>query len=166
LPHLGIPDHSFRLAGFHRISILFINNFFKIRVMSRKTVRVKVPYNKSDELISLGEKIVEKHEELGESSPLVSLNKMDVFGAKLGQAGQIRNESRKLRNQSESKMEEAKLNLGIAPGQTKETPDTVYNLMLRIRDQLLVTYQGNEEKLSEWGFNVVVGQAKTKATEA
>ena len=40
------------------------------------------------------------------------------------------------------------------------------DLMLRIRDLLLVTYQGNEEKLSEWGFKVVVGQAKTKAKEA
>jgi hypothetical protein len=131
--------------------------------MSRKTVRVEVPYRKQDEFISLAEQVINKHEELGESSPLLSLNKMDLFGDKLGQAGQLRNESKKLRNQSESKMEEAKLNLGIAPGQTKETPDTVYNLMLRIRDQLLVTYQGNEEKLSEWGFKVVVGKAKKKA---
>lgn len=135
--------------------------------MTRKTIKVTIPYNKPDELISLAENVNNKHEELGESSPLSALNKMDVFGDKLGQAGQLRNESKKLRNQSESKMEEAKLNLGIAAGQTKETPDTVYNLMLRIRDLLLVTHQGNEEKLSEWGFKVVVGQAKkkVKATE-
>jgi hypothetical protein len=134
--------------------------------MTRKTVRVEIPFRKPDDFIALAENVNNKHEGLGETSPLSVLNKMDVFGAKLGQASGLRDESKTLRNKSESKMEEAKLNLGIAIGQTKETPDTVYNLMLRIRDLLLVTYQGNEEKLSEWGFKVVVGQAKTKAKEA
>jgi hypothetical protein len=132
-------------------------------IMARKTVRVEIPSSKPDQFISLAEKVKNKHGELGEASPLSVLNKMDVFGGKLGQASVLRDESKNLRNQSESKMEEAMLNLGIAPGQTKETPDTVYNLMLRVRDLLLVAYQGNEEKLSEWGFKVVVGQAKTKA---
>ncbi len=129
--------------------------------MTRKTVRVEVPTHKPDQFISLAESINSKHESLGEASPLVSLNKMDVFSGKLGEGKQLRDESKELKRSSESKMEQAKLNLGLATGQTSATPDTVYNLMLRVRDLLLVTYRGNEEKLSEWGFKVVVGQAKT-----
>jgi cell division protein ZapA (FtsZ GTPase activity inhibitor) len=128
--------------------------------MARKTVRVKIPYSKPDDLITLAKQINNKHESLGETSPLLALNKMDAFAGKLSSANQLRDESKTLRAESESKMEEAKLNLGTAAGQSKETPDTVYNLLLQIRDQLLVTYRGNEEKLSEWGFDVVVGQAK------
>jgi hypothetical protein len=160
---MGI-SHFPGLSGFHRISFLFINNFIKISSMSRKTVRVEIPSRKPDDFISLLVKVNNKHEELGESSPLLPLNKMDVYAGKLGQATALRDESKALRAQSESKMEEAMLNLGIAPGQTRETPDTLYNLVLRVRDVLLVTHQGNEEKLSEWGFNVVVGQAKSSAT--
>ena len=106
--------------------------------------------------MALGENIKNKHEALGETSPLLPVNKMDVFMPKLAQANLLRNESIALRAQSESKMEEAKMLMGIAQGQSKDTPDTVYNLMLKVRDVLLVTYQGNEEKLSEWGFDVVI----------
>ncbi len=124
--------------------------------MARKTVRVKIPASKPDKFIVLAENIKNKHEELAELSPLLPVNKMDVFTGKLDQASLLRNESKALRAQSESKMEEAKVNMGIAPGQSKDTPDTMYNLMLKVRDVLLVTYQGNEEKLSEWGFDVII----------
>ena len=124
--------------------------------MTKRTVRVEIPYRKPDKMMLLGETIKNKHEELAELSPLLPVNKMDVFTTKLGQAGSLRNESIALRAQSESKMEEAKVNMGIAPGQSKDTPDTMYNLMLKVRDVLLLTYQGNEEKLSEWGFDVIV----------
>ncbi len=128
--------------------------------MTRKTVRVEIPAGKPDQIISLAETINRKHESLGETSPLTSINKMDVFASKLTQGKQLRDESKELKRTSEAKMEEAMVNLGLATGQTSATPDTMYNLLLQVRDLLLVTYRGNEEKLSEWGFKVVVGQAK------
>lgn len=129
--------------------------------MARKTIRVNIPSNKPAEFISLAEQVSKKHLDLGEASPLNVSVQMDVFSGKLDQAKTLRDESKELRRTSESKMEEAMLNLGLAPGQNTNTPDTIYNLMLKIRDQLLVTYKGNEEKLSEWGFDVVIGQANT-----
>jgi hypothetical protein len=51
--------------------------------------------------------------------------------------------------------------LGIAPGQTVNTKDTVLNLVTGIRDQLLLANEGSEEVLSQYGFNVVIGTAKS-----
>ena len=67
--------------------------------MARKTIKVKIPYSKPDEFISLAEKVTKKHEELGDSSPLLTLNKMPVFTGKLAQANGLRDESKRLRNQ-------------------------------------------------------------------
>jgi len=44
---------------------------------------------------------------------------------------------------------------------TIETPGTVYNLLTSIRNILLESYRGNEEALQEWGFDVIVGTAKS-----
>jgi hypothetical protein len=58
-------------------------------------------------------------------------------------------------------MNEAKTLYGTAEGQTINTLGTLYNMVGTIRDILLITYKDNEEELSKWGFNVVIGQAKS-----
>ena len=86
---------------------------------------------------------------------------MDKFNSKLGGAESDRLESEKLREQSEAKMQQARIQLGTDKGQSINTPNTLYYLITLIRDFLLVVYAGNEEVLSEWGFKVVVGEAKS-----
>jgi hypothetical protein len=51
--------------------------------------------------------------------------------------------------------------LGIGEGQTATTPDTALNVITYARKQLLVAHEGNEEKLGEYGFEVVIGTAKS-----
>jgi len=134
--------------------------------MTRKTIRVEMPVNTPEEFVRLAENIRLQHQNLGENSPLMVLNVMDVFNDKITQGKQLRDRSKEMKRVSESLMEESMLNLGLATGQTSQTPGTVYNLMLKVRDFLLVTHRGNEEKLSEWGFKVVVGQAKAPRKKA
>jgi hypothetical protein len=57
-------------------------------------------------------------------------------------------------------MMQAKTDYGTAKGQTVQTKGTLYFTADVIKRRLLTTYKGNEESLSNFGFDVVVGQAK------
>ena len=50
---------------------------------------------------------------------------------------------------------------GLGKNQTKDTANTGLFLVTGIRDGLLKSFRNNEEKLSEYGFKVVVGTAKS-----
>ncbi len=126
--------------------------------MARKTVKVAIPTGKPDEFVKLAKGILKKHQADGSDSPLTTVD-MALFDDALKKSDDKRTESQDLRNKSEARMQEAYSYLGIGKGQNIETPGTVYHLISRVRDQLLVTYRGNEEKLSEYGFPVVVGTA-------
>jgi hypothetical protein len=134
--------------------------------MARKTKRVGIPNGQPDKFVDLAKKILKKHKELGVDSPLKSIQ-MDVFEAQLNDAESKRTKSKELRMKSEALMQEANNKLGLAKGQNLQSTDTVYSLMTHIRDMLLVMNRNHEEKLSEWGFEVVVGVAKAgkKTTE-
>ena len=123
--------------------------------MAKKTVKVALPIKKILELLVLIKAIYVKHIALGEGSPIVNVN-MTEFDNKTKQIEILRAEAAVLRAQSEAKMEQAQALVGTAPGQDSNTPATIYNDLTKIRNQLLVTYDGNEELLSEWGFKVVV----------
>jgi len=56
--------------------------------------------------------------------------------------------------------------LGTADGQTAYTKDTALNLITYARDLLLVEDEGQEEALTAYGFNVVVGSAKNPTPAA
>ena len=128
--------------------------------MARKTVRVKIPAKKPDAFLTLLEAMIKQHELLGDESPLKYLPEMEGAKSKAANAKGLRTDSLETRKKSESLMQQSMTELGMAPGQSAETPGTLYDLALRARNHLLNTYKGSEEKLSEWGFDVVVGQAK------
>ena len=131
--------------------------------MARKTIRVEIPVKKPNEFSKLLKKISEQHTTLGNASPLANNLKVDMndFENKRNNADQKRSDAEKLRAQSEQAMKEAQTIYGTAKGQTINTPGTLYNMVGIIRDILLVTYKDNEEELSKWGFNVVIGQARS-----
>ena len=127
--------------------------------MARKTVRVDIPTSSPETLMSLGQSIVKKHTADGDASPLDN-DKMTKLGAALGiavpqnqaalDADGVAQKARQLRDQA----------LGVADGQTVYTKDTGLNLVTYARDLLLVENEGQEEALTAYGFNVVVGSAK------
>jgi hypothetical protein len=123
-------------------------------------VRIDIPDDSPETLIDLAEDIIAKHEELTvlpSGSPLdgeldMVLYKTDVTAAKL-----LLTNSKAAEAESQSKNNQAMVILGYGEAQTSLTPDTVYNFNTGIRDRLLKVYEGTEEQLSEWGFEVVLG---------
>ena len=131
--------------------------------MARKTIRVKIPVGAPDKLSKLANNVKAKDDDMADTSPLKdepSFDRTD-FAAKLSAGDTKRKESEKLREQAETKMEQARTAYGTGNGQTAETPGTVYNYIVAAKDRLLSYYKTNPEMLSEWGFDVVVGEAKT-----
>ena len=131
--------------------------------MSRKTVKVDVPMGRPDDLIKLGQAIVAKHVKDAAASPLDAARMTKLTAALAiadpqNQAGKdadaAAQRARQLRDTA----------LGIAAGQNAGSKDTALNLITYARDQLLVTNAGTEEALTAYGFNVVVGSAKTPAS--
>ncbi len=127
--------------------------------MPRKNVRVSIPHNSPDKLIELNKRIIERHEKLGEDSPLKELD-MDTVKNKTVQAEEIREEAARLHAQAEALNEEARQLLGIDIDQNSYTEGTVYNLDILIRNRLLQVYLNIEETMSTFGFNVVIRMSK------
>ena len=129
--------------------------------MSRKTVSAPIPVESPDELQTLGEGLVSKHEELADASPL-DKDKMTTLKNRLSGAKSADGEFKSHDAKAQSFRQARDTNLGISEGQNVTTPGTALNLITYARKQLLVTYEGNEEKLKEFKFNVVVGTAKAR----
>ena len=131
--------------------------------MSRKTVRIEIPVRKPDDFSKLLNKTLARHTEMGPNSPLFNDSDIDMaaFAARLNRADSLRRESEQLKEKSEEKMQQAKSIYGIAKGQSIDTPGTLYFMVDLIKGALLKKNKGSEEALSTFGFNVVVGQAKS-----
>jgi hypothetical protein len=123
--------------------------------MARRTVKVEIPSGSPEKLLKLAESIIKKYNDDGAASPLAPID-MPKFINKEQVARQKREESEEHDALKQAAMQLSKIALGIAKGQTSTTPDTVYHILLEIRDQLLVTYNGKEEQMEEYGFKVVI----------
>lgn len=130
--------------------------------MSKTSIKVDIPDGKPDVLNKIGEGILKKHLELGAASPLNGLD-METFATKL-KDGILKRESAKiLREQSELMNQQAGLSIGVDKSQNTKTPGTVYSTLTSARDILLGLNRGQERKLAEWGFDVVISDV-TKST--
>ena len=131
--------------------------------MARRTVKVSVPINNPDKFSKLLNDIQTHHELLGPASPLNNVPGMTMADFKnlLTNADDRRTQAAGLREQSENANEQAEAVYGRDAGQTVETPGTLYNMEDRIKNHLLNLNKGNEEALSEFGFSVQVGTAKS-----
>ena len=128
--------------------------------MARRTIRVEIPTGKPDDLIALAKNVRTKHVADGADSPL-DTDMMTTLNTKTTSA-ETKNASAKQHDaQAQALRQDRDTSLGLADGQTADSPDTVLNLLTYTRDALLLKFRGNEEKLSEYGFNVVVGSAKS-----
>ena len=130
----------------------------------KTAIKVEISVHKPDELITTGEDMLKKHVELGEKSPLNGLD-MVLYERNLNDARARRAEAKKLHDQAELLNQQAGLSLGTDPSQNTKTPGTVYSTISSARGILLGMYKGQEKKLSEWGFDVVISEVpqSTKA---
>ena len=126
--------------------------------MARKTVRVDVPINSPDAMLKLAGDIEKQHGDPEASSPLKPA-KVAEMAARAVEAAKKRARADALDADAKTLRNAADVLIGTAPGQTAETPNTLYNDITGFRDALLVEHRGNEEALSGYGFDVVVGTA-------
>jgi hypothetical protein len=133
--------------------------------MSRKTVRVDIPTGSPDDMIVLGKKIKEKHDKDGAASQL-DTKKMTALGVALGLAESKNKDAKDADAAAQLARQARDLALGVANGQSAQTKDTALNLVTYARDQLLINNEGTEEALSGYGFNVVIGSAKSPVRKA
>lgn len=130
--------------------------------MARKTVRINVPVANIDGLLALAAAVQKKHSELKDKSPLKGLEELDMaaFGENTEEAKTKREAGKDFERKAQEANGKAASLVGVAPGQTQDTKGTLLFGITQIRDFLAAINKGNEEALSGWGFDVVVGQAK------
>jgi hypothetical protein len=128
--------------------------------MARKTIKIELPTGSPDDLIILAEDIKDHQLSLGSGAELDSAKAMSPAD-KAAIAKAKRKQAKDLDAEAENLREEAAIILGIAPGQTAETKDTVLFEVIGIRDDLLLKHRGNEQALGQYGFNITIGTAKT-----
>lgn len=124
--------------------------------MSRSTVKAEINSNKPDEVLKIAGQSNKQHIVLGPDSPVKHLD-MTTFNALVKSAEEKRAEAKRLHEQAEILNQSAMLDLGLTKNQNSKTPGTVYSILTSIRDILLGTYKGQEEKMNEWGFKVITG---------
>ena len=126
-------------------------------VRGRVTVRVDLPITEPEKMRTIIENVLQRHSDLGDDSPLnVPETDMEALATLQTTNLNKRKEAKKLDGESQAAMDEARIALGTAKGQTVRTKDTVYFLITAIRDKLLGVHRLHEEQLSTYGFNVVI----------
>ena len=117
-----------------------------------------------EKLLTLSEEVVEHNTTLGAASPLANGDVVDMteFSALVAEARKQRNLAEEYYAMAHVAMNESRVLLGMAAGQTVNTPDTVRYLLNKIKKILLVLNNENPEALSPWGFDVVVREARNR----
>ncbi|MEP7169461.1 MAG: hypothetical protein ABI855_08850 [Bacteroidota bacterium] len=126
----------------------------------KRNVRVDIPDDNPKSLLDLCTLINEKHIADGATSILNDSEvDMTVFGTLLGDANVLLAASTALDATKQSQNNSALTIIGYGEGQTAETEGTLYYMATGIRDRLLNKHAGNEEKLSEYTFDVVISSS-------
>jgi len=132
--------------------------------MSKTSVKIEISESKPDDLTKLGGSVLKKHLELAANSPLIGLD-METFADKLNDGIAKRAEAKKLHEQAELLNQQAGISLGLDRSQNAKSQGTVYSTLTSARDILLGLNRGQERKLAEWGFDVVISDVtKSKPT--
>jgi len=127
--------------------------------MAKRNIKITFGQGDRQRMIAVATKISNKNTELGEQSPLKSIN-MASFATIFDISSTKNTQMEDFQLRYEQTKAEADFALGIAKGQTMATPDTLLFYLGLIRDQLMVTYKGREELIEDWGFDVTVTESK------
>lgn len=127
--------------------------------MARRTVRVEIPRSEPDNLIKLGEAIVEGDTRLGADSALNGKHYLASLADRVSRAKAKRKEANDLEKQVITLRAEADHLLGIGEGQNQDTPDTALFYITSANKDLRSAHRTIEEKMGEYGFSVRIGTA-------
>ena len=114
--------------------------------------KVTIPTN-TDDLLNLIKEIIDKHNADGAASllPKDDADKLsDIYKVQAPK----RADWHKVNKSQEDSTEKTKLALGIAKGQTVDTPGTAKFYVTKFRDLLSTLNKGNPKALGNWGFVV------------
>ncbi len=132
--------------------------------MARQDVTVELPVNNPGETAILLGKIAARNTELALDSPIQNdFNWLEVADS-VTQITTMVKEAIRADRKAQSLHFGALSLMGLAANQNLQTPKTLYPLVVKVRDILLVKNQDNPEALSIWGFNVVVNTTGGKRT--
>ena len=131
--------------------------------MARRTVKIEIPIKDPDKFRKLLDDIQKEHVRLAANSPLNNQNKvvMATFDANRQQAGTYRDQAKDLHEEAENINEQAETIYGRDKGQGITTPGTLYRDVNELKKVLVSFHSSNEEALSQYGFNVVIGTARS-----
>ena len=124
--------------------------------MARQDVTVEIPEGNPGETARLLGKVAARNTALGASSPIQNDFSWADIATGITSLENHLKAALEADRKSQSLHYKALSLLGIAPNQNLQTPDTLYPMVAKARDILLVKNQTNPEALSIWGFNVVV----------
>jgi hypothetical protein len=130
--------------------------------MARTTLKIPIYTGNPHKMNDLVKDIWKKHTALGVNSPLNDSTMVDMalFESLMTTAMAKREEAELAQEAALIAMEQWRRAMGIDAGQTIDSPQTLYNLISRIKQFLLVKNAINPEALSSWGFHVVIGRSK------
>jgi hypothetical protein len=127
--------------------------------MARKTIRIEIPARQPDGLIQLAQSILSFY--AGNQNEALDAAKIHKLTELTDSAASNHTLGKNLDAQAQVARQRRDTALGIADGQSAATPDTILNLVNYVRDELLLQYAGNEEVLEQYGFDIVIGTAKS-----
>lgn len=129
--------------------------------MPRRTVRVDMPTSKPEEMLKLADKVIKWHEAPSNASKL-DATKMTDFKAALTKAQKFHDDGKDFEAKAQAANQKRNGYLGLnhtpMPGDAKLT---VLEGVTYARKQSLLDFAGNEEEMTNQGFNVVIGTAKS-----
>lgn len=130
----------------------------------RRNVRVTLPDSSPSGMTDLARDIINKHTTDGVGSPLAMpfVNMTEMNALYISATG-LRDNAATEDQDKQAGNAQARSYCGYAPGQTVDTPSTLLWYITKVRDLLLNLHDGNEEQLSLWGYQVIVGTAKLPA---
>jgi hypothetical protein len=122
---------------------------------ARRNIKIQLP-RKPEDMVKLGEDILEQHDTLAAASPLTpALVDMAAFDTLVTDTATLLHDWEVLGGQVQALRNEALVIIGYGMAQTSDTPGTIYNFNCKIRDRLLQKFETIEENLSDFGFEVV-----------
>jgi hypothetical protein len=125
---------------------------------SRRRVRIDIPYGSTKKMHKLGKDIVARDTALGVASPLVGNFDVATFGGIVSNVTTLLADWELAKDATQVLNNQALNLIGYGAGQTKDTPGTIYYDRISIRDRLLQVYQGTEEQLTPFGFDVIISE--------
>ncbi|MDP3556223.1 MAG: hypothetical protein Q8T03_02550 [Bacteroidota bacterium] len=106
------------------------------------------------ELIELSEKIIQKHQRLGEKSPITIIDTGQLF-MDLNEIRQMHEAYISLKKECEKMRDDIQLRLGVHRNQNNIVSGTIRFNVVQVRDVLKGINRNCLENLCDWGFKII-----------